>query len=335
MAGNVSTQGDDIEELIGKVLSNEGTVEETERLEKWCQLSASNLTYFNQLKSIFEKAASSNQALSFDADLAWNSIKPRLTTTPVVSIHRNTKILYWLAAASVTAIILVTGYLINTGSTIQQNLTAQNAILKDTLPDGNLVALNRKSALSYQYNRISNQRLVKLKGEAYFDIIPQTKAVKGAFIVDAGGVFIRDIGTKFNVMAYADSATIEVTVEEGEVIFYTESNEGIRIVAPGSGVYTKATGEFKLTARVENANSYQSKRFVFENLPLSEAVKQLNRVYDTQIILSKKIEACPVTVTFDDEDPALIAEILATTFNLTIRVTNGNYYLDGTACDPQ
>ena len=89
----------------------------------------------------------------------------------------------------------------------------------DTLPDGSDVVLNKQTQLAYKFDQKKKVHTVKLKGEAYFNI--QHDSTK-TFIVDIDGVMIKDIGTSFNVKAYPESNTVEVVVESGEVMFYTE-----------------------------------------------------------------------------------------------------------------
>ena len=122
-------------------------------------------------------------------------------------------------------------------------MVAQKETKSDTLPDGSGVFLNKKTELAYTYDKKEKSHVVKLKGEAYFNI--QHEDDKN-FIIDAEGVFIRDIGTSFNVKAYPEDNTVEVVVEEGKVMFYTDTDTGIYLSAKGKGIYNKATKEFTI-----------------------------------------------------------------------------------------
>ena len=109
-------------------------------------------------------------------------------------------------------------------------VVSQKETKSDTLPDGSGVFLNKKTELAYTFDKKEKSHVVKLKGEAYFNI--QHENDKN-FIIDAAGVFIRDIGTSFNVKAYPEDNTVEVVVEEGKVMFYT--GQGFRNLFVGQG----------------------------------------------------------------------------------------------------
>jgi ferric-dicitrate binding protein FerR (iron transport regulator) len=85
---------------------------------------------------------------------------------------------------------------------------------KITLPDGSEVWLNAGSRLRYANAFIQKERDVFLDGEAYFKIKHD-----GAhpFVVHAGNVLIRVLGTEFNVQAYDDDNHIEATLISGKV----------------------------------------------------------------------------------------------------------------------
>lgn len=82
------------------------------------------------------------------------------------------------------------------------------------LPDGSIVILNAGSLLTYRNDYNSSNRDVTLKGEAYFKV---AKNEFIPFIVNAGPLNIRALGTEFNVKAYDDENSIETTLVTGKV----------------------------------------------------------------------------------------------------------------------
>ena len=80
------------------------------------------------------------------------------------------------------------------------------------LDDGSTLELNAASAVRVQFT--AAERRVKLEsGEAHFAVAHDTAR---PFIVSAGGIAVRAVGTAFNVR-YATGGDIEVTVTEGKV----------------------------------------------------------------------------------------------------------------------
>ena len=83
------------------------------------------------------------------------------------------------------------------------------------LPDGSKVWLNSGSTLRFPTAFIGSERIVELKGEAYFDI---AKNPKMPFLVRTNNAMdIKVLGTQFNVMAYDDEKNINTTLIEGSV----------------------------------------------------------------------------------------------------------------------
>ena len=71
-------QHDDMDELIGKVLAGEATEQEQLQLNTWLAANPANQTYFDNLKIIFDKAASNDVKVEFDTDAAWNKVKNKI-----------------------------------------------------------------------------------------------------------------------------------------------------------------------------------------------------------------------------------------------------------------
>ena len=70
---------DPIDDLIGKVLAGEATEKDKAFVESWLREDEANRKYFDQVKTIFDKAASTTVQLQFDTDAAWKKVKERLS----------------------------------------------------------------------------------------------------------------------------------------------------------------------------------------------------------------------------------------------------------------
>jgi transmembrane sensor len=94
-----------------------------------------------------------------------------------------------------------------------------------TLSDGTQVMLNAGSVLKYGNDFNSDNRNLTLEGEAYFKV---AKNIDLPFIVNAGNISIKAVGTEFNVKAYMDEGIIETTLIKGsvEIIKNGKDNNG-------------------------------------------------------------------------------------------------------------
>lgn len=82
------------------------------------------------------------------------------------------------------------------------------------LADGTKVWLNSDSKITYPAQFSNNQRNVSLEGEAYFDVIENTKK---PFVVSAGDTKIEVVGTEFNVATNLEPSKTMTTLVSGEV----------------------------------------------------------------------------------------------------------------------
>lgn len=324
-----------IDDLIGKYLAGEASAEERAEVDAWRKRQAENESYFHHLQLIFDRAGKIKTTQRFDADKAWNKVKDQLPGKgKQVFVLWRTNV---LRAAAVLAFGIGLGYFVYqemNPAAAPVVIAASNAVLTDTLPDGSLAVLNKKSTLTYEHNKRTGERRVALEGEAFFEV---KHAAEEPFIIASGEVIIEDIGTTFNVRAFPDSPTVEVIVETGEVAFYTLTDKGLNLTAGETGVYDRQTKSFaRLQSMDTNRLAYKTGIFSFRNADLGSIVDDLNAVYDKQIILaSDKIRSCQLNVTFRNERIEDIVEIIAETLQLTISREGENYVLSGEGCADQ
>lgn len=324
----MSSELNDIDDLIGKVLSYEATPEEVREVESWRDASPENQKYFADMQLIFAKAASNQVKIDFDADEAWRKVQRKLVKTRRIN---------WQPLRMAAGIVLVVTAGIFAWKSFNKPtqtmaIVSDNKVVQDTLPDGSTAVLNKRSSIEFEYNPREKTRKVKLKGEGYFEVKhEETKP----FVIQADEALVRDIGTAFNIKSYPDKDTVEVVVESGVVQFYTLSDPGMMISAGETGFYSKRTKTFSKLAKADtNVLAYKTRVFSFHATDLRSAIEQINEVYDSKIKLANDIIAnCQVTVTFRNNELDEIVEILAETMGLTIERTDQNeIILNGQKC---
>lgn len=326
----------DMDDLIGKVLAGEATAQEQETVMLWRKQSEANEKYFNQLKTIFEKAGATNVQVEFDADEAWNKVKSQLgksegkvipiSRTPYFSPLRVAATIFLLVAISMV-IYLKTAPPVQTLAVVSEKETRQ-----DTLPDGSTAFLNKKTELEFEYNPREKTRRVKLKGEAYFAVKHEEEK---PFIIEADEILVRDIGTEFNLKAYPDKDTIEIIVTHGEVQFYTKQDPGLNLKAGEKAIYSKRTKEFYRIEKPDtNTLSYKTKVFSFNNTDLRSVVSLLNEVYNSKISLANEsLYSCRLTANFKEDNPETIVEVIAETMGLELTKKDDQLILSGKGCE--
>ena len=129
---------------------------------------------------------------------------------------------------------LVLGYLYFSGTETDEKyaevVTATGSVIRYELPDHSVVWLNAGSTLRYPTTFKKDNRLVELKGEAYFEV--QADKDRPFYVNTPNGLNVYVYGTKFNVAAYEDDNYIETVLEKGKVNVITPDQETI-VLAPG------------------------------------------------------------------------------------------------------
>jgi ferric-dicitrate binding protein FerR (iron transport regulator) len=157
---------------------------------------------------------------------------------------------------------------------------------KINLPDGTKVWLNSESSLSYPMRFSGKERLVKLIGEAYFEV---TKNKAMPFKVVANNVNIEVLGTHFNVNAYTNNKKVGTTLLEGSVKL--SSGGSVVQLKPGEKGSIE-TGSEKFS--VQQVKQYESIAwikgyFIFRNSDIKEVMNEIARWYDVDIEYSGSI----------------------------------------------
>lgn len=129
---------------------------------------------------------------------------------------------------------------------------SDNELKTVILPDSSKVWLKSGSTIEY-YRDFSENRLIKLKGEAYFSV----KASNGAvFTVEADDIMATVLGTKFNVRAYRDESESQITLDEGSIEVYA-ANEKILMKPHDRITLNKKTNRLKIE---ENIDAHENNR---------------------------------------------------------------------------
>jgi transmembrane sensor len=168
------------------------------------------------------------------------------------------------------------------------------------LPDGSVVEINQGAEIAVAYT--DTARTIRLlQGEAHFDVV---KDPSRPFIVEAGGVSVRAVGTAFAVRL--DAAEVEVLVTEGVVSVDkpagadTSAAElfaraGASQVPAGGRVLVRLNAAAEdqpvvgtVTApELEQKLAWRTPRLEFSGTRLAEAVSQLNRHNRIKLVIEE------------------------------------------------
>jgi transmembrane sensor len=177
-----------------------------------------------------------------------------------------------------------------------------------TLPDGTKVWLNAGSTISFPTAFTGKQRVIKLDGEAYFEV---AKNAAMPFIVkmdllqtSEGGwprlARIEVLGTHFNVNTGYDIKTTLLegslkVVNEGYDVYedyrkkdYKPKQDSV-ILKPGEQSVSDGVDKLKInhSPDIDKVMAWKNGLFIFEGASFNEIMRELERWYDVEIVYEK------------------------------------------------
>ncbi len=328
---------------IAKYLSDNSDSQEREELFAWVKENPTNKALLEESMEVWEVAESSDLEFQPNMDAAWAKIDKRLNQVRAVDKQeavikpigffkpwmRIAAAILFLVSIAVWQYPNINGEKLVTTETIAQEKTTID------LPDGTKVWLNQKSSL--QYEKQFDKRIVRLEGEAFFDV---TKMNGKPFEIYAGKSKTRVLGTSFNIRAYPNENKVEIAVETGKVEFSAENkpSENTLLIPGEFATYTKTTQEVdKQTFEKLNAAAWKKGALRFKNSQLDEVIESLERYYDIKIKVSNsKIYNCIWINTDTHKKPVLEVFLKQISYvnNLELEQVEDNIFsLSGPGCD--
>ncbi len=183
-----------------------------------------------------------------------------------------------------------------------------------SLEDGSSVVLQPKSSLSYPERFSEKQRIVYLKGEAFFEI---AKNPQRPFFVYANLLATKVLGTSFKIRAYENQNDVKVIVKTGKVSVFPISEKTLEdntrsatlsgmVLTPNQQIIYSQK-EKRITRSLVSEPSVlelpiQNQSFIFKASPISEVFAVLEKSYGIKIIYdSELMHNCYLTAELSDE----------------------------------
>lgn len=163
------------------------------------------------------------------------------------------------------------------------------------LADGTKVWLNAKSKLIYPSYFGEEDREVELIGEGYFEVATRLinsdgKITRQPFRVKFANQTLDVLGTKFNISAYSNDTNSKTSLLEGKVALRTNRGTTISLAPGQQAVFREGDSGYQLkTGMGSQAIAWTQGRFDFEGLSFVEAVAQIERWYDIEVIYQNKV----------------------------------------------
>lgn len=230
--------------------------------------------------------------------------------------RRQVRALLWAGLAATLLVGAWTGWRVLGPAHEVRYATATAGYERARLDDGSTLELNAATVARVRFT--GAERHVKLEsGEAHFEVAHDAAR---PFVVSAGGVFVRAVGTAFNVR-FAPGAVV-VTVVDGKVRVAQGADAASAapsapIVNAGERALVPLQAPAPLITPVDSATLRQSLAWQgtlaeFSDAPLAEVVVRFNCRNHLQLILADAdLGTRPIGGTFMLDEPEAFARLLA------------------------
>lgn len=279
---------EEIKILITNHLSGQSTPEESRQLLMLVSQDKKVEKLYKELQLVWTVSSANYFKKKEEEEL--RSLHSRMTIRKSNLIKRR---YVWITAVAASLLLLLGGniYLWFSKNSMLQELadsstpyiisapTASRTMV--TLPDGTHVTLNAGSRLSYLRNFGSNDRCIELIGEAIFDV---AKDVAKPFLVNAGEMTVRVLGTKFDIVAYPEEDDITVSLFRGKVKLDTRQGTTLTLLPNEQAHFNRKTGVLnKRTFANENIPQWAEGDLKFNQMPFNQIARMLERRFNVSI----------------------------------------------------
>ncbi len=306
--------------------------------ETWCAADLRHLGAYARARAIL---ASMDRAQALGAGYAFEGHQgPPVSSAPIVAAEANVDAPVssiasaqqvnprrrWARtlamAAGVAAIAIWLGPLLQSTPAV---VTAKGEVRHLPLPDGSTMTLNTASSLRTRFDE--RERVIELeKGEVLFDV---AKDSSRPFLVRAGDVTVRAVGTSFTVRRMPGAA-VRVVVREGVVeVFGDDASAPLRAVhnqvaelPPRVGTTPRSWVQRPIeTVQLERALAWREGLLSFEGVSLAEAAAEFERYSDIRIVVVEpELARKTITGLFAANNPRGFAQAAAVVLDARVSV---------------
>lgn len=305
---------------VARADDRELTDSERSELENWLQSDSRCMGAYARAMAVsshFDRAAALGPG--------YSPSYFKVARQPARILGRRHFMLAGSAAAAMLAIYVGAGSFADPERRI---VTSKGDMRRIALPEGSAITLNTDSQVEPRI-RAQMREVSLYKGEAIFDVAHDKTR---PFVVQAGPVKIRVLGTTFSVRRFEDDS-VEVAVFEGLVeIIGSEGGRRERLrsgersqIRPDGDVLTEILPRTALERRV----AWRQGVLDLNGMTLAEAVAEYGRYSNQRIEISDAATgALRLTGVYSTSDPMGFARAAAVSFHLRITPVPGGVRLE-------
>jgi len=276
------------QDLLIKFITGNLEENEAKDVRRWINADEANKNEFIRLKNIHAFASEGKHKLRIEEDFLQ-------LNRQINQIHQPTKRIVFRKYLKYAAILVVALFIGFSASEIRNQFPSfdedeltnefyapEGQISEFKLADGTRVWLNSGTRIKVPVNFGVRSRVLSMEGEAFFEV---TRDRKRPFMIQTNELFVRVLGTSFNVSAYNTDGNSEITLIEGRVGVKEKTGLRLGVLMPGQQlVYEKETGRnFKRVVDTAPYEAWRDGKMIFKDQSLLYIAERLERWYNVKI----------------------------------------------------
>lgn len=345
--------------LVRRILSGEANREEHAELQHLVNEDEQLAVLYRELflqREEEEQDEDSEALLAYSAHYTRMQIaglfEPASAAVPYAPRGRRWRKMLLPAVACVLVLMLAGGWwyaVREKASAGREIATKKGSRSHVVLPDGSEVWLNANSRIVYKNDFNHTSRELTLTGEAYFKV---AKNADKPFIIQAGELKVKVLGTTFNIRSYPDEPSIETTLESGSVEITLDDQPGNTIqlkpgqkLSVGNSANNGAAVADSLEAipapmlllskmKVDTAGqatadaAWKEGKLVFDGEDFQRVASKIEKWYNVTVVLeNESLHATTFTGVFDNKSLETVLVTLRETGKLMYRLENDTVYI--------
>lgn len=305
-------------EILNKYIHGQASVDEQARVERMC-IAEDIFGLKEYVKSDWYACVNSEEIIDKDLTSVLDKVYHEIYLKENVKKQLLSRKLYrWYSTAAafllVPLFVLGSIYILKLSkanqriSEIVSNVSVVSPLGTRTLfelPDGSEVVLNGGSTLEYRIP-FSNNRDVKLMGEAYFDVKHDENH---PFMVSTNKINVKVLGTRFNLIATQDNSITEVILEQGKIECLIGQKEiqmkpNERLSLDGDKLLKTEVDAMKYTA-------WRNGELIFRGDGMQEVANRISRWYNVEVeVIGEELASYVFRATFRDDSLEEVLHLL-------------------------
>ncbi len=345
--------------LVRRTLSGAATPDEAAELQQLIDTDERLALLYRQLfpGGEEERDEDSEALLAYSAHYARMQIAGLFDPVPEASNQRPRRIrLYGLSAAACLLAIVLTGawwFGLRSHSLAGKEIKTQKGFRTHVvLADGTEVWLNGNSSITYKGDFNQSARELTLRGEAYFKV---AKNADKPFIIQAGALQVKVLGTAFNIRSYADEPDIETTLESGAVEItlndqpgntiqlkpgqklrvdnslrstYGNGNSGLEPAEPAAPILLLSKMKVDTAGNALADAAWREGKLVFDGDDFQRVASKIEKWYNVTVVAENKhLHSSTFTGVFDNKSLETVLGTLRETGKLDYRFARDTVYI--------